>query len=257
MAVVGFIFACIPGAFLIGWILLPVSFVLGIVGVALSGKKKGTSIAAIIVAVIGTIVGIIVFLAVISSAVDDAFSDDDLTAEDSAPTEVEEPPESSQDDEGTATDESDGELQSEESSGAEGTRDDPFQVGDAVSSADWTVSLGAPYEANDVVAAENELNDPPEDGKEFWIIPVDATYTGADSGMPLFDIDINFVGDDGNTYNTFSPGCGVIPDALVDADELSPDATAVGNVCVPLPDGAPGLWSVAVDYGEPVFFSAD
>ncbi len=92
MAVVGLIFACIPGAFLIGWILLPVSFVLGIVGVALSGKKKGTSIAAIIVAVIGTIVGIIVFLAVISSAVDDAFSDDDLTAEDSAPPKPRSPP---------------------------------------------------------------------------------------------------------------------------------------------------------------------
>src|SRR5690625_5975263 len=44
VAIVGFLFACIPGALIIGWVLLPVAFILSIVGLTRSGRKKGTSI---------------------------------------------------------------------------------------------------------------------------------------------------------------------------------------------------------------------
>lgn len=81
-AVIGFIFACIPGALIVGWILLPIAFILGIVGVCQSGKVKSTSIAAIIVAIVGTLVGFIVFFAVVTDAVDEAFSGSDLSAAD-------------------------------------------------------------------------------------------------------------------------------------------------------------------------------
>jgi hypothetical protein len=57
VSIIGFVFACVPGALIVGWVLLPMAFVLGIVGVFLSGKAKGTSIAAIIVSIIGTVVG--------------------------------------------------------------------------------------------------------------------------------------------------------------------------------------------------------
>src|SRR5699024_10313798 len=63
------------GALIVGWILLPVAFILGIVGVCLSNKKKGTSIAAIIVSVVGTIVGFVVFFAVVGNAVDEAVNE--------------------------------------------------------------------------------------------------------------------------------------------------------------------------------------
>ncbi len=60
--ILGFIFACIPpGALIVGWVLLPVAFVLGVVGVCLSGKDKGTSIAAICLSIVGVIVGVVVF----------------------------------------------------------------------------------------------------------------------------------------------------------------------------------------------------
>ncbi len=35
VAIVGFIFACIPGALIVGWILLPIAFVLSIVSLFL------------------------------------------------------------------------------------------------------------------------------------------------------------------------------------------------------------------------------
>src|SRR3954453_16202181 len=78
--IVGFIFACIPGALIIGWVLLPIAFILGIVGVVLSGKTKGTSIAAIIVSVVGVVVGVVVFFGVVATSFRDAFDDSHLSA---------------------------------------------------------------------------------------------------------------------------------------------------------------------------------
>src|SRR5699024_11481272 len=60
LALIGFIFACIPCALTVGWILLPIAFLLSIISFFLNGKK-GFSIAALIISVVGTIVGILVF----------------------------------------------------------------------------------------------------------------------------------------------------------------------------------------------------
>lgn len=84
--VVGFVFACILGALIVGWVLLPIAFVLGIVGVCLFGKTKATSIAAISVSIVGVVVGVVVFFAVIADSFSDAFNEADLSAGPSAPT---------------------------------------------------------------------------------------------------------------------------------------------------------------------------
>src|SRR5690625_2888466 len=76
VAILGFIAACIPLLFVIGWILLAAAIVLSIIGLALSGKTKGTSIAALITAIIGCIVGVIVFIVVLLYAFADLFSID-------------------------------------------------------------------------------------------------------------------------------------------------------------------------------------
>lgn len=73
VAAVGFIFACIPGALIVGWVLLPVGFVLGIIALFQKNKPKWQGLTAIIVSVIGTVVGIIVFVTLVAGAVDDAF----------------------------------------------------------------------------------------------------------------------------------------------------------------------------------------
>lgn len=87
IAAVGFLFAVIPGAFIIGWLLLPIGLILGIVAVCLKGKKKGFGIAAIIVAVVGTIAGFIAFSVAAVNAIDDAIdeaSTSEVAAEPSA-----------------------------------------------------------------------------------------------------------------------------------------------------------------------------
>lgn len=74
-ALVGFVFACVPGALIIGWILLPIAFVLSIVALFLKGSKW-PAITGLILAIVGTIVGFIVFFALVVNAADKAFGDD-------------------------------------------------------------------------------------------------------------------------------------------------------------------------------------
>lgn len=75
LAAVGFIFACIPGALIVGWLLLPVGFILGIVSLFQKGKPKWQGVTAIVVSVVGTIVGVIVFISVVAGAVSEAVGD--------------------------------------------------------------------------------------------------------------------------------------------------------------------------------------
>ncbi|MBT2517702.1 DUF2510 domain-containing protein [Streptomyces sp. ISL-90] len=76
VAALGFIFACIPGALVVGWVLLPIAFVLSIVTLFLKGKKW-PAITGLIVSIVGTIVGFIVFFAVVATSFDQAFDDFD------------------------------------------------------------------------------------------------------------------------------------------------------------------------------------
>ena len=224
-------FACIPGALIVGWVLLPIAFVLGVVGVCLSGKTKATSIAAISVSIVGVVVGVVVFFAVVADSFSDAFNEADLSAGPSAP---------------TVGGDSDGAPPDAGSKGESAAhRPDRQQW-------EWTVALGQPAESWTLVAAENQFNEPPQRGMEFWMVPVRATYTGAATGNPAWEVSVKFVGSDNRTY---SDSCGVIPSPLSDVGELYPGGVAEGNVCVAVPAGADGLWTVATGFtGEPVFF---
>ncbi|MCD1267867.1 hypothetical protein B5M43_003260 [Microbacterium sp. MEC084] len=80
VAALGFLFAVIPGAFILGWILLPIAFVLAIVSLCLKGKKKTLGIVALILSIVGTIVGVIVFFVTAANAFTEAFDDDVVAA---------------------------------------------------------------------------------------------------------------------------------------------------------------------------------
>lgn len=243
VAIVGFVFACIPGALIAGWILLPIAFVLSIVGLCLSGKSKGTSVAALIVSIVGTVVGVVVFFVVVGDAFDEAFGGSDMSA--SAPT---------ADSEAGGSGASDGGGRQSDSGDDPGSRENPYAVGQTVGNNNWQVTIGAPREAAAEVASENQFNEVPDPGLEFWIVPVTAVYTGDDTGDPTFEIGVKFVGSDNRTYDD---SCGVIPDSLGDVGELYSGGTAQGNKCVTVPAGADGLWAVTTGLvGDPVFFKA-
>ena len=76
-AALGFIFACIPGALIVGWILLPIAFVLALVSLFLKDKPKWMGITALILSIVGTIVGFAVFFSVVATSVDKAIGSGD------------------------------------------------------------------------------------------------------------------------------------------------------------------------------------
>ncbi|WP_062518313.1 hypothetical protein [Demequina gelatinilytica] len=212
LAIVGAVFACIPGALIVGWVLLPAAFVVGIVGLTRKGQRKGTSIGAVILSIVGTIVGVVVFLSLAADAVSDAFEE----AGGGETTVV------------------------GDDAGAEGTREDPFAFDDVVANDDWTIELGGfSADADAEVAAANEFNDEPTPGTRWIAFDVAATYTGEDSGS-LMGLSLHYVTADGAVIATYDAMASGIEPELDALGELYNGATAEGRVAFLVPDSVDG-----------------
>lgn len=110
-----------------------------------------------------------------------------------------------------------------------GTRENPVPIGTAATVGEWEVTVTSVNpNAADVVAAENQFNDPPAEGSNFVLISFTATYRGADSGTFWTDSSYKVLGAGGNT---FDDSCGVIPSPVMDAGETFSGATIEANMC--------------------------
>ena len=238
-AIVGFVFSCIPGALIIGWALLPFGFVLGLVGLFLTGKKKGTSIAAVIVSIVGTVVAVAVFAVVVSDAFDDAFNtggEVSVSGQGSG-------------DAMNVRDVSAGETGSD---GDMGTRENPAAIGQVLSNDNWDVTVNSfNPNASGEVASANPFNDEPDPGFQYAM--VNLTYTFKGEGSELVDImPVAFVADNGNVSQTFDKFA-VAPEPALEG-ELYAGGTATGNVVLQVPEGQPGLLRVGLGmFGDEVF----
>lgn len=234
VALIGFVFACIPGALIVGWILLPIAFILGIVGACQSGKKKGTSVAAIILSVVGTIVGVIVFIALVANALDDATTTNISTTA------------------ATSADESQDAVDGNDASDSLGTRENPVPLGTALSDADWTVTVNSvDLDADDAVAEANQFNEPPADGNVYILVNITATYTGDDPDGSSAWTTVDYVTASGNTIDS-ADTYAVAPDSFDMLETLYSDASTTGNIVLEVPiegltDGvlavSPGIFS--------------
>lgn len=238
VAVLGFIFACVPGALIVGWILLPIAFLLAIISFFLKGTK-GFSIAALIISVVGTIVGILVFFFVVAASFDEAFSDD-VSAEPAAQEAV---AESGDEDNGSAD---------------EGTRDNPYSIGTTVSSDDWEMTVtDVTLDATDEVLAENEFNEQPDAGNQYMMVDVDITYTGEepDGEMPMATIEYVTAG--GNTFDGLDDMV-VAPNELDSLETLYNGATTSGSIAIQIPteDADAGVLAISPDmFADKVYVS--
>lgn len=238
VAILGFIFACVPGALIAGWILLPIAFLLSIISFFLKGAK-GFSIAALIISVVGTIVGILVFFFVVASSFDEAFSDD-VSAEPAAQEAVAE----SSDEDGSSAD--------------EGTRDNPYSIGTKISSDDWEMTVtDVTLDATDEVLAENQFNEQPDAGNQYMVVDVDITYTGEspDGEMPMATIEYVTAG--GNTFDGLDDMV-VAPDQLDSVETLYNGATTSGSVAIQIPseDADAGVLAISPDmFADKVYVS--
>lgn len=244
-AVTGFIFACMPGALIVGWILLPIAFVLALVSLFLKDKAKWMGITSLIVSIVGTIVGFVVFSAVVSSSFDNAFGSGD--------TKVVQPSA------GAAGANVTEEAAGEEPAAETGTRANPHPIGSVIESDDWRVVVNSvTLAATDAVVAANQFNEPPTKGSQYILVNYSTTYIGddPDGQMPAF-VSIEYVTAGGTTVNSFDkPVTG--PKPIDTTSTLYKNATATGNTTfeVPAATAAKGVLAVRPGMlGDKVFVS--
>ena len=125
----------------------------------------------------------------------------------------------------------------DEPEGAAADRHDPIALGDTGSLPTWDVTVAEPmHDMTDAALAENEFNDPPEDGRSFYGAVLEVTYTGEDSEDPWLALELAAVGDAATAYTTHADTCGVTPDDITDIGELFTDGTGTALVCWSIPD---------------------
>ncbi|PAU91997.1 hypothetical protein CK505_02820 [Kocuria sp. WN036] len=237
-AVLGFVFACIPGALIVGWILLPIAFVLGLVSLFLKDKSKWMGITAVILSIVGTIVGVVVFLTVVTTSFDEALGSGNTT--------VVEPSDDAVADDGAA--EEDG---AEGDAAAEaGTRGNPYPIGSVIESDDWRVVVNSvTLDATDAVVSVNEFNEPPAEGSEYILVNYSTTYLGddPDGQVPAF-VTVEYVTADSTTVNSFDNTV-VAPEAIDTTSTLYTDGTATGNAAFEVPTATADQGVLAVSPG--------
>ncbi|MCH7231192.1 hypothetical protein L0U85_10060 [Glycomyces sp. L485] len=210
------LFGLIPVAgIFIGGLFGLAAIVLGVIGILKSHRLM--AIIGIALAVLGLIIATIISVQV-GKAVEQAVED--------WPTDWE----STTDREDT-TDEETGGL--DDFDGVAGTDpNSPLPAGTEVETGNWRVSFSDVVpDASETVLDENEFNEPPAEGHQFFMYRVDATYIGGDSSFAWDDLQLGVAF--GNTL--YTDYCGVIPDDLAEAPEVFKDGTVSGNNCVMVP----------------------
>jgi uncharacterized cupredoxin-like copper-binding protein/Mg-chelatase subunit ChlD len=96
-----------------------------------------------------------------------------------------------------------------------GTRENPLPIGTAAEiGGGWYASVvDVVPDATELVQAENQFNEPPADGDQFFLVTISTTYEGEGSSTLPAGNAFQVVGESSVAYTSFDPGCGVIPNA--------------------------------------------
>lgn len=239
VSIAGFLFGVIPGAIAFGWFLLFVGFVLGVVAAFQKGKKTFAAVA-IILSVVGTIISMVASLLFVGKALDDAFSGDVVIGvEEEADTEDAEGADETA--EGGGEDTSGDEDAEDGDATALGTREDPIEVGIPFSSKDWEVVVNSidPDATDEIISAKPMMNSEPEDGSQYMLINLTATYLGEDSSLDSV-VQVAYVTDGGEVFKGYESVV-FAPDPTFGAKELYTDSSSTGNIAIEIPEGSTGL----------------
>jgi hypothetical protein len=120
--------------------------------------------------------------------------------------------------------------------GPTGSRENPIPLGSAADiGGEWFVSvIDVTPDATDLVLTENQFNDPPAEGNQFFIARISATYEGEGSSTLAADLAFFLVGKLAVSYSTFENTCGVYPDSF-SITEVFPGGTIERNLCWSVP----------------------
>ena len=242
VSLLGFVFAVMEGAYLLGWILLPIAFVLSLVGLFQKAPKHA-AVAALIISIVGTIAGGVAFLSSMARVADEAFGGTTPSVVPAAGAPAAGAPAAAAP-----------EGQDAPNGAAEaGSRENPHPLGTTITTDDWAVTINSyTPAATKQVLAENQFNDKPAEGQEYALVNLTVTRQGAEAASPMFEVRVDYVSASGNVFTT----SGVVPDAL-SGNELFTGASATGNEAILVPSGDDGRLRVKIGLlgGKDVFFA--
>ncbi len=141
------------------------------------------------------------------------------------------------------------------------SRENQISIGEVGNVGEYELTvLEVTPDATDPVLAQNQFNDPPADGNQFFIARVAVTYIGAENGTPWLDLNFGAVGDSNVGYAIFNNSCGVIPDDFIGTNDLFEGGSAEFNICWQIATGDAASLTMYVDEvidfdGDPVWFS--
>ena len=255
LAVLGFAFAVIEGAYILGWLMLPVAFVLSIVALAQKNRPKKMAVAALVISIVGTIAGGIAFLTSTARIIDESFGS--ATASVVATPSAEEPAASEEasavESEEAVAEETEESAPADDAAG-QGTRENPLPLGTAISTDEWEVTVNSfTPDATEAVLAENQFNEAPEEGTVYALANVTLTRVAAEAGT-AFEVSVAYVTASGNVV-TSTDAMVVAPDEL-GYDELYEGASVTGNVALAIPAGDAGSVRITPGlFADDVFFA--
>lgn len=237
VSLLGFVFAVMEGAYLLGWILLPIAFVLSLVGLFQKAPKRA-AVAALIISIVGTVAGGVAFLSSMARVADEAFGGTTPSVVPAAGVPAAAAPEG---------------QEAPKDAAEAGSRENPHPLGTTITTDDWTVTVNSytPAATKQVLAA-NQFNDKPAEGQEYALVNLTVTRQGADAASPIFEVGVDYVSASGNVFTT----SGVAPDPLSN-NELFTGASATGNEAILVPSGDDGRLRVKIGFigGKDVFFA--
>lgn len=244
MAVAGVIFACIPGALIVGWILLPISFILAIVSLFMKDVGHGQGIAALIISIVGTIIATFVFLFVVAHSFNEAFDSESIAVVD---------PESQS---AAGAQNADSGTASSGSTEAGSTRDNPLAIGSTIQQGDWAVTLNSVnLDGDAAIAAENPYNSPAPAGEVYILANITAQYNGTDSTGATPWVGVDYVTVNGNSID---PTFVMDPEPFNSLETLYQGASTTGNITLSVPADTASQGTLAISpslFGNTLFFA--
>lgn len=217
-AILGIILSCVKGALILSWILLPIAFILGLIGLFAKDKKKGMAIAAIALSILGTFIAVIMFIAVIGSSINEA-TGGDTTVSNNA--------------DGESADGAAANLAFDDGEGS--SRENPLPIGTTVENDNWALTVNSVnLNGDEIVAASNEFNEPAGEGQKYIIVNVSITMKADDPAgqMPMGTVE--YVTADGRTVNTFDTIV-VLENGFDNTSTLYQGGTATGDLAFAVP----------------------
>ena len=117
----------------------------------------------------------------------------------------------------------------------------PLSAGEVLQGSDDTEIrvLGVVEDARRQVAEENQFNDPPKEGRRFYMVSVEVSYPSGSGSITVSDTDFSLIGDNRVVYDPFDDDCGVIPTEL--DGEIYGGGRIQGNVCFEIPEDEGGF----------------